>query len=231
MALIALVFVIANVLSVLADPPLCTGCPTEGIWAPWVDVDVCTANCGLSGTISQTRVCTTEALGCPCSGNTARVSICPVTVCPGTKDAQCTAPYAKYVNYANKRNECGNATSADDNAAPTCTLNPCSLCLNTVVNLPIDTTGTLGNTAFASDTLSTDGNGCSVRTLTCTSTKTVLGLPQAANIKVNGGITAATGTPTASLVMTCSSTGLGWQYSGPLGITTDVAQIGCDASV
>ncbi|CAJ0928021.1 unnamed protein product, partial [Mesorhabditis belari] len=169
-------FILFNVFAVVYSqtPPACTTCPPNGIWSDWV-AGSCSVTCGMFGTMTQTRTCISEPLGCPCDGaSTTRNYPCPVSpLCLGTATQQCNLPYKKWGNPATRKNECGNVTAqSDDYVTPSCTMNgpACNFCslTNPSVTIVNEPDSEVGTASFASDVITTDASGCSVRTFTCT---------------------------------------------------------------
>ncbi|CAJ0936798.1 unnamed protein product, partial [Mesorhabditis belari] len=103
----------------IAILPVCTKCPTGGIWSVWRDASRCSKTCGLHGEKTQKRNCTSAKFGCLCLGSTSRVVPCPVSLC-GFGTASCASGYSKWLNKAAGKWLCGNVTRADDYKAPKC---------------------------------------------------------------------------------------------------------------
>ncbi|CAI4230393.1 unnamed protein product [Auanema sp. JU1783] len=64
--------------------PYCneTCCPLNGLWAEWtITPNQCSDYCGACGNMTKTRVCLSEAEGCPCNGDAEETSQCNTGVC------------------------------------------------------------------------------------------------------------------------------------------------------
>uniref|UniRef100_A0A914DQ96 Uncharacterized protein n=1 Tax=Acrobeloides nanus TaxID=290746 RepID=A0A914DQ96_9BILA len=94
------------------DPqPIVTGCissgccPPQGVWSQWSSSTSCNGTCGGCGVQTKSRICMTEANGCPCIGPTTMSAPCAFGPCIYPNNS-CCAPFSAMVD-SNKNVVCG----------------------------------------------------------------------------------------------------------------------------